>query len=125
MAQQNRIAGIDRLEINGQQYTWNETFAAYWSDSGEPRALQEGEIAAWRMDFQSGRNYGPSGHRIEAKIISSQSCPLEGRDVHRVMFLDHTRGVCGYVHLASVTPEALMREYDAGRYEGSWTGAFA
>lgn len=82
MAQQNRIAGIDRLEINGQQYTWNETFAAYWSDSGEPRALQEGEIAAWRMDFQSGRNYGPSGHRIEAKIISSQSCPLEGRDVH-------------------------------------------
>lgn len=35
MAQQNRIAGIDRLEINGQQYTWNETFAAYWSDSGE------------------------------------------------------------------------------------------
>lgn len=124
MAQQNRIAGIDRLEVNGHQYTWNEAFSSYWSDSGEPRALQEGEIAAWRMGFQSGRNYGPEGQWIEVKIISSQFCQLSEMDIHRVMFLDHTRGICGYVLLASVTPEALMREYDAGRYEGSWTGAF-
>lgn len=124
MPAQPRITGLDRLEISGRVYEWNETFSSYWSVSGEPRALQVRDLADWRMSFQSGRHYGPDGHRIEAKIISSQLCPLEGRTIYRVMFLDHTRGICGYLHLANLTPESLMREYDAGRYEGSWTSAF-
>lgn len=39
-------------------------------------------------------------------------------------FLDHTRGICGDVLVSEVTADALMAEYDAGRYQSLWTGAF-
>lgn len=125
MANQKYIAGLDHLEIEGRVFSWNPTFSSYWTVNGDPRALQESELANWRMTFQSGRSYGPDGQRIELRIVSSQLCPLGGRTIYRVMFLDHTRGICGFVHLANVTPESFMCVYDAGRYEGSWTGAFA
>lgn len=125
MANQKHIAGLDRLEIQGTVFSWNPTFSSYWTVNGDPRALQESELVNWRMTFQSGRSYGPDGHRIELRIIFSQLCPLEERVIYRVMFLDHTRGICGYLHLANLTPESFMRVYDAGRYEGSWTGSFA
>ena len=124
MAKQARITGLDRLEINGENFSWNETFDEYRSDSCEPRVLQDGEIAAWRMHFNTGRGYAPEGQEIEARILSWCLCPLEGRYVYRLGFLDKSRGICGTLQVASVNPASLLAEYDAGRYEGLWTGSF-
>nr|WP_256837121.1 hypothetical protein [Pseudomonas oleovorans] len=68
--------------------------------------------------------YTPQGQEIEAKILSWQLCPLEGRDVYKLGFIDRSRGICGTVQVAQLIPAAVMREYDAGRYEGLWTGAY-
>jgi len=124
MAKQALITGLDRLEINGENFSWNETFDEYWSDSGEPRVLQDGEIAAWRMRFNTGRQYAPEGQEIEARILSWRLCPQQGRPVYTLAFLDKSRGICGTLQVAKVNPASLMGEYDAGRYEGLWTGAF-
>lgn len=53
MAKQARLPGLDHLQIDGEYFSWNESFDEYWSDSGEPRVLQEGEIAAWRVQFNT------------------------------------------------------------------------
>ncbi|UXH55933.1 hypothetical protein Q1Z72_01470 [Pseudomonas qingdaonensis] len=124
MAKQARLPGLDHLQIDGEYFSWNESFDEYWSDSGEPRVLQEGEIAAWRVQFNTLRGYTPQGQEIEAKILSWQLCPLEGRDVYKLGFIDRSRGICGTVQVAQLIPAAVMREYDAGRYEGLWTGAY-
>ncbi|ELQ8317564.1 TPA: hypothetical protein L6A34_31315 [Pseudomonas aeruginosa] len=124
MAKQVRITGLECLEIDGEYFSWNESFGEYWSDSGEPRVLQEGEIAAWRMQFNTGRGYTPQGQEIEAKILSWQLCPLVDRDVYKLGFIDHSRGICGTLQVAQLIPASVMREYDAGRYEGLWPGAY-
>lgn len=66
----------------------------------------------------------PQGQEIEAKILSWQLCPLEGRDVYKLGFIDHSRGICGTLQVAQLIPASVMGEYDAGRYEGLWTGAY-
>lgn len=124
MAKQARLPGLDYLQIDGEYFSWNESFDEYWSDSGEPRVLQEGEIAAWRMQFNTGRGYTPQGQEIEAKILSWQLCPLEGCDVYKLGFIDRSRGICGTLQVAQLIPASVMGEYDAGRYEGLWTGAY-
>lgn len=86
--------------------------------------LQEGEIAAWRMQFNTGREYTPQGQEIEAKICSWQFCAISGKDTYNLAFIDRSRGVCGVVQVGAVRPEALMQEYDAGRYKGHWTGGY-
>ncbi|MNR48155.1 hypothetical protein D3C85_1673540 [compost metagenome] len=61
---------------------------------------------------------------IEAKILSWQHCLLEGRDVYKLGFIDRSRGICGTLQVAQLIPASVMGEYDAGRYEGLWTGVY-
>lgn len=124
MARQCRIPGQLRMQIAGIAYSWNETLGAYWSESGDPRVLQMDEIGCWVLAFNTGRGYSPEGQQIEAKIIAQDVCPVTDRPLFGLRFLDRTRGICGDVVVSQVTADALMAEYDSGRYQALWTGAF-
>ena len=124
MARQTHIPGLEQLQLNGIAYSWNATMGEYWSESGDPRVLQSEDIQAWLLTFNTKRPYSPEGQKIEAKIISQDVCPVTDRPLFCLRFLDHTRGICGDVLVSEVTADALMTEYDAGRYQALWTGAF-
>lgn len=117
-ATQSRIPGLDRLMISGLTFSWNETFAEYWSESEEACVLQDGEIESWRMSFNTGRQYTPQGQETEAKIVSQEICPILGESLWRLRFHDRSRGIYGAVALSEVTLRALMAEYDEGRCVG-------
>lgn len=124
MARQTHIPGLEQLQLNGIAYSWNATMGEYWSESGDPRVLQSEEIHAWLLAFNTKRPYSPEGQKIEAKIIAQDVCSVTDRPLFGLLFLDHTRGICGDVLVSEVTADALMAEYDAGRYQSLWTGAF-
>ncbi|QCT95388.1 hypothetical protein FEV13_00085 (plasmid) [Stutzerimonas degradans] len=124
MARQAFIPGLERLQLNGIDYCWNETMGEYWSETGDPRVLQSEDIGAWVLAFNTKRAYSPEGQEIEAKIIAQDVCPVTDCPLFGLRFLDRTRGICGDVVVTHVTAEALMGEYDAGRYQALWTGAF-
>lgn len=124
MATQQRIPGLTRLEINCVVFAWNANQGAYLSEEAEPRHLSDDEMLFWRMIFNTGRQYTPEGQKIEARIISQDECPVLNTAVWKLRFIDRSRMICGDVELLEVTPQALMLEYDAGRYTPLWTGAF-
>lgn len=39
-----KVPGVELLKVGGARYEWNPTFGAYWSTTGEPRALQASEV---------------------------------------------------------------------------------
>lgn len=40
-----KVKHMNRIRVDGRLYEWNDLFAAYWSVSGEPRQLQEADLA--------------------------------------------------------------------------------
>jgi len=124
MAAQQLIPGLIRLEVDGLAFDWSANHGAYLSNDAEARCLTEDEMMSWRMSFNTGRQYTPEGQEIEARIISQDDCPILNTTVWKLRFIDRSRAICGDVELLEVTQQALMLEYDAGRYTGLWTGAF-
>lgn len=69
------------------------------------------------LRFNTGRQYAPEGQIIEAELLRIEACPILGDDVYAVRFNDVTRGIRGEVQVSDFTQSAIMRQYDAGRYE--------
>ncbi|AQH05993.1 hypothetical protein A9R05_44405 (plasmid) [Burkholderia sp. KK1] len=58
--QVDKIDGMNLVNVNGRRYEWNETFSAYWSVEGEPRALQRADLVG--ADVRDGTSSAVSSH---------------------------------------------------------------
>lgn len=70
------------------------------------------------LEFNTGRPYTEEGQRITATLLETTEDAFG--PLYRVRFVDHSRHIPGIVKVRSFTQNAIMREYDACRYEGDY-----
>jgi hypothetical protein len=67
------------------------------------------------MDFNTGREYTTEGQKITASVIREDKDEFLGT-IYQVRFVDHSRGIDGYVTVWDWSQDAIMNEYDNNRY---------
>lgn len=69
-----------------------------------------------KIEFNTGRHYGPEGQIIQAELVRVEACQIFGADVYVVRFNDLTRCIRGEVTVLEFSESEIMAKYDAGRY---------